>query len=135
ELTDSCRNCCKFSLFLGFLLIEGRKLRALLGGLIDQKLPLHCNQPGFGSLGWKKGCDRIALTAQGRIEPRNVELCGSKVASQVFAFRVIHRCVKLDQDLANLHALPIANPDRTYYTGLERLDDLGTTARNNLAGG
>ena len=44
-----------------------------------------------------------------------------------------HGRIELDQDLAGLDPLPVADMDRAHHTGLEGLDQLGAAARDDLA--
>ena len=46
----------------------------------------------------------------------------------------VHRRIELDQHVAGLDALPIADMDRANNAGLERLNHLGPAARDDLAG-
>ena len=48
--------------------------------------------------------------------------------------RLVHRRIELDQHVAGLDALPIADMDGANNAGLERLDHFGPAARNDLAG-
>jgi len=44
-----------------------------------------------------------------------------------------HGRIELDQDLAGLDPLPVADMDRALHTGLEGLDQLGAAVRDDLA--
>ena len=51
----------------------------------------------------------------------------------MIAFGLRHGRIELDQHVAGLDALPIADVDCANHTGLERLNNLGAPGWNNLA--
>ena len=53
---------------------------------------------------------------------------------QVIAFRRVYGRIELDQHVAGLDRLPVLHPDGAHHPGLERLDDLGATARHDFSG-
>src|SRR5262249_56849838 len=56
-----------------------------------------------------------------------------EIAAQMVALGLVHGRIELDQHLAGLDALPIAHMDRAHHSGLERLDDLGAPAGDDLS--
>src|SRR5262249_16415589 len=75
----------------------------------------------------------IVTAAQGGAQAGDVELRRGKIAAQMVAFGFVHGRIELDQDLADFHALPIAHTDCPHYPGLERLDHLGPSARDDFS--
>jgi hypothetical protein len=47
----------------------------------------------------------------------------------------VHGRIEFDQHVASIDPLPVAHVDRPHDARLERLDDLGAAAGNDLAGG
>ena len=77
--------------------------------------------------------ERIVLSGQGRAQAGDVELSRHQIALQMPELGTAHGRVELDEDVAGLDALTVADMDRAHHAGLERLDDLGAAARNDLA--
>src|SRR5215470_2829093 len=76
---------------------------------------------------------RILLSGQSGAQARCFELCRHQVTLHVTELSFSHRRIELDENLAGLHALPIVHMDRANDASLERLYDLGATARNDPA--
>jgi hypothetical protein len=124
-----------FRFALRLLSVEGGELGALLRGLIEEKLPMQRNQSGGRSRRRDESGQHIGGIAERRAQPRDVELYRDKIACQVVALRHARRRVELDQHIARLYALAILHMDRTDDADFERLDGLGATGRDDLAGG
>ena len=73
------------------------------------------------------------IVRERRAQSRDVELGGDEIALLALLVGLGHRRIELDQNVAGLDALSVANVDRANHAGLERLDHLGAAARNDLA--
>ena len=123
---------------LGFLLRlltgECSDFGAVLGHLVEQKLTLGADQCWVGIGGRREVGHRIVPAGECRAQPRDVELLGEDVVVQVIAFRRVYGRIELDQHVADLDRLPVLHPNGAHHAGLERLDDLGATARHDFSG-
>jgi len=132
DLGDRCGIGPALGLALRPLPVEGGELGALLAGLVEQQLALGRQQPHRRAVGRIKGGERIAI-GERRVQSRDVELCGDEVALQMAQFGVVDCGVELDQHVACLDRLPVADMDAANDPGLERLHDLAAAARDGLA--
>jgi len=120
DLGDRCGIGPELGPALCPLLIEGGELGALLAGLVEQQFALGRQQPHRRAVGRIKGGERIAI-GERRVQSRDVELCGDEVALQMAQFGVVDCRVELDQHVACLDRLPVADMDGANDRGLERL--------------
>jgi hypothetical protein len=132
DLGDRCGIGPELGPALCPLPIEGGELGALLAGLVEQQFALGRQQPHRRAVGRIKGGERIAI-GERRVQSRDVELCGDEVALQMAQFGVVDCRVELDQHVACLDRLPVADMDGANDRGLERLHDLAAAARDDLA--
>ena len=72
-------------------------------------------------------------SANSACKPRYVELSGHEIALIMLPLDVIHGLIELDQGLGGLDHLPVADMNGAHDAGLEGLDDLGASARDDLA--
>jgi hypothetical protein len=79
-----------------------------------------------------EGGERILR--QCRAQPRDVELGCKEIALLALLVGFRHRRVELDQDVAGLDTLSVANLDGADNARLERLDQLCAPTRHDLAG-
>ena len=133
ELLDRGLDGGAFGFLLRHLPIYGGNLGILFGGLADQEAAMHLDQVGWRILGRLELGERIVLPGQGRTQPRGVELSRHQIALRMPELGTAHGRIELDKDVVGIDALAVADMDRTHDAGLERLDGLGTAARNDLA--
>jgi hypothetical protein len=95
-------------------------------------LALGRQQPGRRAVGRIKGGERIVI-GERRVQSRNIKRCGDEIALQMAQLGVADRRVELDQHVACLDRLPVADMDGADDPGLERLHDLAGAARDDLA--
>src|SRR6266436_2749736 len=133
ELVDGYR-CRGLLGFLLRLLTEERgDLGAMLGHLVLQELTLGSDQFRI-CIGRRREISRGIIPAGKRgAQPRDVEPLGEEVVAQVIAFRLVDGRIELDQDVAGVDRLPILYPYGAHDPGLERLDDLDPTARQDFS--
>ena len=67
-------------------------------------------------------------------QPRDVELLRKEVVVEMIAFGRVYSRIELYQHVAGLDRLPVLHPNGADHAGLERLDDLGATARHDFSG-
>ena len=134
QLMDGGHDRALFGFLLRLLTGKRRNLGAEFGHLIEQELALSVDQCGICVGGRREVGDRIISAGQRRIQPRDVQLFGEEIIVHVIAFRRVHGRIELDQHVARLDHLPVLHPNGPHHPGLERLDDFGTTARNDFSG-
>ena len=135
ELVDGRPGGGVFGLLLRLLPRQGCDLGAMLGDLVLQQLTLGADQYGIGARGRDEVRRMVVTDRKRRAQPRGVELLGEQIILEVVAFGGVDGRIELDQDVAGLNRLPVLHPDGADHAGFERLDDLGTPARHDLAGG
>ena len=84
---------------------------------------------GSASAGGMKSASGIIAAGECRAQARDVEPLGEQVVAQVIALRRVRGRIELDQHVAGLDRLPVLHPNGAHHPGLERLNDLGATAR------
>ena len=99
------------------LSVESSPFGTLLFDLAVQNSALYRNLRRGGAFRRPEAGDRIGVLAQGRPEPRDVELGAREVALKVLQLGFIHGGVEFDQNVAGLDALAITNPDGTHHAG------------------
>ena len=134
ELMDGGRGRGLLGFLLRLLAGERGDLGAVLGHLVEQKLTLGADQRWVCIGGRREVGHRIVPAGERRAQPRDVELLGEEVVAQVIAFRRVDGRIELDQHVAGLDRLPVLHPNGAHHPGLERLDDLGATARHDFSG-
>ena len=134
ELMDGGRGRGLLGFLLRLLTGECGDLGAVLGHLVEQKLTLGADQCRVCIGGRREVGHRIVPGGECRAQPRDVELLGEEVVAQVIAFRRVYGRIELDQHVAGLDRLPVLHPNGAHHPGLERLDDLGATARHDFSG-
>ena len=134
ELMDGGRGRGLLGFFLRLLSGERGDLGAVFGHLIEQKLALGADQRRVRIVGRREVGHGIVPAAKCRAQPRDVEPLGEEVVAQMIAFRRVDGRIEFDQHVAGLDRLPVLHPDGAHHPGLERLDDLGATARHDFSG-
>ena len=135
NLADRNLLAFQFCALLGFFAGECGELAAILRHLADQELLAHPGLFGARALGRHEARFGIALAPKGRRQSRDVGLRRHQIALLVAEIRLVHGRVQLDQDIADLHFLPIADQDGANHADLERLHDLRMSGRDDLAFG
>jgi hypothetical protein len=130
-----CRGGSLLSFLLRLLTGERRDLGAVLGHLVEQKLPLGRDQCWVCIRRRREVGHRIDSGGECSAQPRDVELLRKEVIVEVIALGCIYRRIKLYQYVAGFDRLPVLHPNGANNAGLERLDDLGSTARHDFSGG
>ena len=135
ELLDRGLDGGALSFLLRHLAVRCAAILAFCSAVwLSRKPALHLDQVGATHLGRRLELgERIVLSGQGRPQAGDVELSRHQIALQMPELGTAHGRIELDQDVAGLDALTVADMDRTHHAGLERLDDLGAAARNDLA--
>ena len=134
ELLDRGGGGVALGLFLRLLAVERRDLGAMLLDLLGEISLLHLHLGRAGPGRRIKFRLRIVGIAQAGPQPGNVEAGGHEVVLDVLFLGRAHRRVELDEDIAGLDALPIADLDGAYDAGLEWLDQLDAAVGHDLAG-
>src|SRR5690349_17761785 len=129
-----CRGRSLLGLLLRLLTGERRDLSAVLGHLVEQELPLGGDQCGVCISRRREVGHRIDSGGECSAQPRDVELLRQEVVVEVIALGGVYSWIKLYQNLASLDRLPVPYPNGANYAGLERLDDLGSTAWDDFSG-
>ena len=133
ELLDRCPDGGALGFLLGNLPVDGGKLGILFGGLAEQETAMHLDQRRRRIRRRLERRSRVVLRRQRCTQPGDVELSGDQVAPEMSELRAGHGRIELDQHVARLDGLAVADMDRPHDAGLERLDDLGAAAGNDLA--
>ena len=120
--------------FLCLLAGECGDLGAVLSHLVEQELTLGADQCRVCIGGRREVGHRIVPAGERRPQPRDVEMLGEEVVVQVIAFCSVNGRIELNQYVAGLDRLPVLHPNGAHHPSLERLDDLGATARHDFSG-
>ncbi len=132
ELGFGSDNRLQLGLFLLPLAIENGKLGLVLGDRVDEEFALHRDQARRRARRRREAREGIGFV-QCRLQPRDIEAGRHEIAGQMPAFRLVDGRVELDEHLAGLHALAVMNMNGAHDAGLERLDQFGATAGDDLA--
>ena len=76
---------------------------------------------------------RIGTLRKRGAEPRDVELCRNEISPEMVLFGRGHCRVEFDEALAGFNALSVVNVNGPHDAGIQRLDQLGPAAGNDLA--
>ena len=106
-------------------------LALLLGALVDQELTLAIAIRARAALQAGRKRQAAPSAAPRAIARRRVRR--HQIALQVVRVGVSHCRIQLDQDVARLDRLPIANVDCAHHAGFERLDHLGAPGWHDLS--
>ncbi len=121
-----------FGLFLPALMLEDGELVLLLGHLPEEKLTLNrqLRRRRFGRGGEVR--QGIAV-GQFRLESRHIKLRRHKIALIMPPLGVVHGRIELNKRIASFYRLSVMDMDSTHDAGLERLNHLGMSARNDFS--
>ena len=134
QLGDGRGSGRALGLLLRPLLVEGGDLGTVLRNLAGQKLALHGDELRARACGRLEIDYRILGVRQRSPEPGNVELGRDQVALDMVALGKIHGGVELDEHVARLHRHAVAHVNGAHHSRLVRLNGLGATAGDDLAG-
>ena len=132
QLRRARRSGRPFRFLLTLLALDLGELGVLFGALADQELAMHLDLRGACALRRPEGGKRILR--ERRAQPRDVEFGRNEIALLALLVGFRHRRIELDQNVAGLDGLPVANLDGADNARLERLDQLCAPARHDLAG-
>jgi hypothetical protein len=133
ELVDRRRDGLALGLLLRQLPVDLSALGPMLGRLRRQVIPVRLDQMRRGVVRRMEVRQRIVAVRERRVQPRRVELRRHEIALQAPQLGAVHGWIEFDQHLANFYGLAVADVDGAHHAGLERLDQLGATAGDDLA--
>ena len=133
DLGNAGRERRDLFLLLDLLVVHRRGLGAPLRDLAGEEMALSGHQRPVRFLGRLELRDRIGRVREKGTQPRRVETRRHQIGLGARPLGDTDGRIKLDQYLARLDRLAILDVDRPYDAALQRLEGLGTAARDDLA--